>query len=212
MCMCNRARDAPTVSGAMRIGDRSCLCRHIRMNHHPRETRAPAGSLIEALVAGADFHDAWCVQSHAGGHSALAHFIAAARATPRWVDTCMTMRNRAGRLVGLKDLGRLSTVTADKPAEAYLPGDRISVFSVLQNTFDEALLVDRDSHLDVTLGIHRQPLAGGTCAMVTVTTVVHGHNMLGRLYMLPVRPMHRLIVPAMLRAIALLPGTTDARS
>jgi len=38
--------------------------------------------------------------------------------------------------------------------------------------------------------------------MITVTTVVHPKNLLGRIYMIPVAPMHKLIVSSVLKAIA----------
>ena len=58
-------------------------------------------------------------------------------------------------------------------------------------------LGDSDKHLDVVLSVHRAPL-GGDAVTITVTTVVHVKNWLGHMYMLPVRPMHRLITPAVL--------------
>ena len=39
----------------------------------------------------------------------------------------------------------------------------------------------------------------GSGDMLEVATVVHTHNAFGRLYMLPVAPVHRLIVPHLLR-------------
>ena len=84
------------------------------------------------------------------------------------------------------------------------PGDRVGIFTLVANTFDEVLLSDKDKHLDVTLSIHRAVDANTGAVVVTVTTVVHVHNLLGRLYMLPVVPMHRIIAPSVLRAVALI--------
>jgi hypothetical protein len=77
----------------------------------------------------------------------------------------------------------------------------VAIFTLISNAPDEALLGDQDKHLEVVLSVHRavDPLGGPTC--ITVTTVVHVHNLLGRLYMLPVTPLHRRISPAVLRAI-----------
>ena len=49
-----------------------------------------------------------------------------------------------------------------------------------------------------TLSIHRKDGVEAHSTVITVTTVVHVKNALGRLYMLPVKPMHRLIAPAVL--------------
>ena len=105
-------------------------------------------------------------------------------------------------LVGLKDLGHLSGVTKGKLPSEYRSGDRVGIFTLFQNTFDETLLGDQDKHLNVVLSVHRALCSDGHSVTVTITTVVHVKNTLGRIYMLPVKPMHRVIAPAVLRTIA----------
>jgi hypothetical protein len=170
------------------------------MNIRPVETEVPRNSRVAALLVGANFYDSWSITSDDVKAAALDYFIVAAKRTPRWIDLCMKARNRVGRFVGLKDLGTLSGVADEKPASAYKPGDRVGIFTVFENAVDEALIGDKDKHLNVVLSIHREECLGGKVA-VTVTTVVHVKNMLGRIYMLPVKPMHRLIAPAVLAAI-----------
>ncbi len=186
------------VANAERISARESVA----MNHRPEETVIPAHSRIAAHADGAYFQDAWAIPSVAVERSALAHLLLAARRMPGWIDVCMRLRNRVGRLVGLKDLGVLSDVASDKSPESYAPGDRVGIFTLIENRFDEVLVGDRDRHLDVVLSVHRREHADGRGVDVTVTTVVHIHNRLGRLYMLPVRPMHRRIVPALLARFA----------
>lgn len=175
------------------------------MDNPPRETTAPPNTRVAALLEGAYFHDAWCIESAAVELSALDHFMAAAKRTPRWVEACMALRNRVVRLFGLKHLGGLSGLPPDKPASAYRTGDRVGIFTLFENTFDEVLLGDKDKHLDVVVSVHRQPAPTPARVIVTVTTVVHVKNMLGRMYMLPVKPMHRLIAPTVLTAIGAAP-------
>lgn len=171
------------------------------MKQRPRETVVPPGSLAAGLLTGCDFHDAWSIRSEAVDVSALGHFIEAARRTPRWVNACMALRNHTVALLGLKHLGHLSELAPGKPASDYRPGDRVRIFTLFENTFDEVLLGDKDKHLNVVLSVHRSLLPEAREVLVTVTTVVHVHNLLGRIYMLPVKPMHRLITPTILRAI-----------
>jgi Protein of unknown function (DUF2867) len=166
----------------------------------PHKVRPPAGSRIASRLAGADFHDAWAIDAADPQLSALRQFLKAAQATPRWVDACMSLRNRLVHLVGLKNLGGLSEINPARPDADYHPGDRIGIFTLFENTPDEVLMGDRDKHLDVVLSVHcaRPP---GQPVRVTVTTVVHTKNWLGRLYMIPVKPMHKLISPSVLRTI-----------
>lgn len=171
------------------------------MNERPYESVAPLNSLAAGLLAGADFHDSWAIQSSAVELPALGHFIAAVERTPKWVDACMALRNRTVSLLGLKNLGHLSALTPGKSPSDYRPGDRVGIFTLFENSFDEALLGDKDKHLDVVLSVHRALLPDASKVLVTVTTVVHVHNTLGRLYMLPVKPMHRIIAPSVISAI-----------
>lgn len=113
----------------------------------------------------------------------------------------MSVRNQVVSLLGLKNLGKLSRLDPDKPASAYSAGDRVGIFTIIMNSGSEVLLGDKDRHLDVTLSVHKSCDVDFGQFAITVTTVVHVHNWLGRLYMLPVTPMHRIIGPAVLRAI-----------
>lgn len=166
-----------------------------------RPSAPPEGSAIAALVDGADFHDAWTVCGADASLDALGLYRAAARAAPRWIDLAMVLRNRVVAPFGLKDLGRLSAVDADDRATPPRAGDRIGIFTLQSVGADEILLGDRDAHLDVVVSVHRRVSSRTGQAIVTVTTVVRVHNLLGRLYMVPVRPAHRVVVRALLDGI-----------
>lgn len=157
----------------------------------------PPQSAINARLAGAYFHDCHGIAVADTQPMALSHFLAALARSPVWVNTLMTLRNKMVRLAGLKDLGGLGGFDPSKPAHAYQPGDRVGIFTLISNSENEALLGDDDKHLEVVLSVFKQPRNDGS-ALVTVTTVVYVHNALGRLYMLPVKPLHKLIAPAVL--------------
>lgn len=172
------------------------------MHAKPVETIVPAPSALAKSLSDAYFHDAWAIAPADGNASALAMFLNVTAGTPGWVNTLMTLRNRVVSLVGLKNLGTLSGLDPHKPASAYRIGDRVGIFTLFANTPDEVLLGDKDKHLDVMLSVHKSVDARSGQVLATVSTVVHVHNWLGRLYMLPVTPMHRLIAPAVLRGAA----------
>ncbi|MCW3480968.1 DUF2867 domain-containing protein [Neisseriaceae bacterium JH1-16] len=172
------------------------------MSTQALETCAPANSLIARQLPGAYFHDAWSVEAADPSLSALGQFRKALSHTPAWVNSCMALRNRVVSLLGLKDLGALDNLDSSKSDADYRPGDRVGIFTLIDNRFGEVLLGDQDKHLNVTLSVHRTPESPSGKVIVTVTTVVHVNNLLGRAYMLPVKPMHRLIAPAVLKAIA----------
>ena len=73
-----------------------------------------------------------------------------------------------------------------------------SAFTVTEVVGDEALMVGDDVHLDFRLGVGVDAARG----LVRLTTVVRLKGPRGRLYFLPVRLLHSVIVHAMLRAAA----------
>ena len=108
------------------------------VKNRPFEAAIPASGRAMDFLDGADFHDPWGVEAQTRGRSALGLLIHAVACTPRWVDICRDLRNRAGALVGLKNLGRLGSVSNSKSAEEYQPGKRVGIFTVFENSFAEA--------------------------------------------------------------------------
>lgn len=160
----------------------------------------PAHSRVHALLAGASFHDCYRVLLDDTRSTALQHFLHAVAGTPPWVEGLMRLRNRTVALFGLKDLGALGAVDR-RPEAGYRPGDRVGIFTLRAISDDEVVLGDDDRHLDVAVSVLRLPLTPEGQRPLAVSTVVKTHNLLGRLYMLPVAPLHRRIVPAVLRGL-----------
>ena len=113
----------------------------------------------------------------------------------------MALRNRVVSPFGLKNLGGMSRIDAAKKESEYKPGDRVGIFTLISRSANEVLLGDKDKHLDVVVSVHKRVEGESGATVVTVTTVVHVKNWLGRLYMLPVAPAHRVIARSMVRAV-----------
>ncbi|WP_374579909.1 DUF2867 domain-containing protein [Pseudoduganella sp.] len=157
----------------------------------------PEGSQASLRLPGAYFHDCYQVAVPDDGASALEHYLRVVRQTPAWVNRLMALRNWMVGFVGLKNLGHLASLDAARAASDYRVGDRVGIFSLLHLSPGEVLLGDSDKHLDVVLSICKAPQG-----MLSVSTVVHVHNWLGRLYMMPVTPLHKVIVRTMLKRTA----------
>jgi hypothetical protein len=171
------------------------------MNYKAVPSTAPQGSKVQALLPGAYFHDAWAIAAAQPGLDALGQFLRMVKKTPRWIDRLMALRNSVAGLVGLKDLGGLAMVDPGKGSSDYEVGDRVGIFTLLAKEEGEVLLGDDDKHLRVVVSVHRSAAAADARTLVTITTVVHVKNWLGRLYMLPVTPAHRVIGRTMIQAV-----------
>ena len=170
------------------------------MNPHITAIKVPGSSDISKQLQGADYFDSYEIALEHAGRSALEIYLGVISKTPAWVNFLMAARNRVVRFVGLKNLVHLGDLQRTKAARDYRIGDRVGIFTLLSNTDNEIIMGDSDKHLDVKVSICK--LAQGGKESVASTTVVHIHNLLGRVYMLFVIPFHKLIVPAVLvRAI-----------
>ncbi len=171
------------------------------MKNSPTASTTPYGSQIASRLPGAYFHDAWAIRATEPNLTALEQFLRVARKTPAWIDRLMTLRNHIVGLFGLKNLGGIAQIDPNKKASDYQAGDPVGIFTLISNTPNEVLLGDSDQHLNVVVSVHKQSNLAEEDTTITVTTVVHVHNWLGRLYMIPVTPAHKVIARAMVRAL-----------
>jgi hypothetical protein len=169
-------------------------------------SEVPPFSALRDSLPTAYFHDCYTVDLPPDGRSPLEIYLGIVSRTPRWVDALMSLRNRVVAQLGLKHMGALSGIDRAKPASAYAIGDQAGIFKLLDIHPDEVILGETDSHLDVKVSIARQVKPGGVAVTVSVSTVVHVHNVWGRVYMFFVAPAHRIIAPATVSRIAGLAG------
>ncbi|QXI03351.1 DUF2867 domain-containing protein [Pseudomonas tensinigenes] len=93
-------------------------------------------------------------------------------------------RDAISSLFGVKRIGGFSGVRR----EVLLPGEKLDFFLVEHSAPDLLILSVRDRHLDVMICLSI------TDRVFTITSSVVTHNVFGRLYMLPVGLVHKLLV------------------
>jgi hypothetical protein len=161
---------------------------------HVQASQVPCFSALRDSLTTAYFHDCYTVTLPPDARSPLELYLSVVPRTPRWIDFLMKVRNRIVEAIGLKNMGALSDIDPGKPASAYRIGDQAGIFKLLSLHEQEAILGETDKHLDVRVSVAKQDHPGRT--EVSVSTVVHVHNFVGRLYMFFVIPAHRIIAPA----------------
>jgi hypothetical protein len=143
-----------------------------------------------ALLAGAQFVDAYSIASDGGGLDARQAAEKMLARAPRWIEVLLVLRNFLVAPLGLR------TSAPDERGAR----DIIGVFPVVRQTPDRLVAGFNDRHLDFRLVV--DVASAGHTQRITATTLVLTHNLLGRTYLAIIRPLHRLVVPAMLRQIA----------
>ena len=130
----------------------------------------------ERILPGHQFADAYKVPAPRRMNAIEATRLAFAHG-PAWIRALMGLRNRLGRLVGLK-------------------AARASGFPVIREAADEVVMGFDDKHLDFRIVV---AVAGG---FATVTTIVRWHNAWGRAYLAVIMPFHRAIAARMIEGVA----------
>lgn len=156
----------------------------------------PPNSQISQHLVNANFFDAFQINLTPCKRTALEIYLEVIAKTPSWISFLMALRNRAAPMFGIKNLGSLTDINCNKKATEYQVGDRVGIFTIHSMSDDEVILTDSDRHLDAKISIYKIPSA--TENLVTVSTVVHVHNLLGHVYMFFVVPFHKRIVPSVL--------------
>ena len=154
----------------------------------------PTSSQLSSLQHDADFADAYEILVPRTTLTATEMYRAITSQTPGWVEALMRLRNHVVQPFGLKNLGSIANVP---PGEA-IPGKRMGLFEVVSSSPHELVLQDNDKHLLVQLSVLKQT-HDDAYDKLTLSTIVHVHNTLGRVYMAFVGPAHKLIAPAVVR-------------
>lgn len=121
---------------------------------------------------------------------------------PKWIDGLFTIRNKIVGLFGLKTSG--NTTGRQKQLDNFKceKGEQLGLFKVFDKTDNEIILGEDDRHLNFRVSLLLDKFEGKTKQKnLTITTTVKFNNSFGRLYFLPVRLFHKLIVPTMLKGI-----------
>ena len=159
----------------------------------------PTKSGVYHYVHDASFADGFSSLASYENQSALDMYLSLVHETPGWVNMLMSLRNKLVSKLGLKDLGHLAEVEPEKVSSDYKVGDRVGIFTLSVNEHNEIILEDKDKHLNAKISFYIEP--NGETAKVYLSTVVHVKNTLGKVYMFFVGPVHKVIVPSILKKL-----------
>lgn len=161
-----------------------------------QEIDVPSTSLAMRSLPRLDFADAFrCQLPENQPHNIDSVTRAIFLTMPQWVVQLLEFRNVIVRPFGLKT--SIVAVPATNQDELQ-PGTAVGSFEILDRRQNEEIMLgEDDKHLDyrVSIQLEREEKK----CWVVVSTVVKFNNWLGRAYSIPVKPVHKIIVPAMMR-------------
>ena len=168
-------------------------------NEHDRVTAValPPESGIAGAYESVNLADAYAIRLPAGALRSpelLARFIFSQQAP--WISGLMRVRDALVAGFGLKTAKHLMPLGSEARER------RVGLFKIYSTSATEIVLGEDDKHLDFRVSVLCSVDAAASKPRLVVSTVVHCHNRLGRVYILIIAPFHRLVVQSSLRRAA----------
>jgi hypothetical protein len=160
--------------------------------HRVTPVSLPPESGVANVYPSVNLADAYSIELPIGASTnpeVLANFIFSQQAP--WIGSLMTVRDALVAGFGLKTAKHLTSLGVETKA------GRVGIFKIYSTSQTEIVLGEDDKHLDFRLSV----LCSGKRHLI-LSTVVHCHNRLGRLYIQLIAPFHRLVVQSSLRRAA----------
>ena len=117
---------------------------------------------------------------------------------PLWINALFKLRNFLVKFVGLKDSEDGSIKELEKCIRT---GETFGFVSVPAKNRNETVLLLTDTHLDAYLSFHIENKE--EYKTISLITLVHFKNKLGRVYFFIIRPFHCLIVKSLLKRLVI---------
>jgi len=152
----------------------------------------PDTSLILKDFGEVDYHDTFKIQLSTTDY-AVDDITTAIFKTPQWVSYLLKIRDFIVKPFGLKTSDDIETTIEPY----YSIGSRAVFFTVIDRNENEIVMAEDDKHLNFRISVMIEK-NGSTC-YVYLSTIVRFNNVFGRLYFIPVKPFHRMMIKSDLK-------------
>lgn len=122
--------------------------------------------------------------------------------SPKWVEKLMIFRNKIVAVFGLKTSGIKTDRAQQLENFKCEKGEQLGLFKVFSRNENEVVIGEDDKHLNFRVSLYLEKNINQIDKKkLIISTTVEFNNWFGKIYFLPVRPFHKIIVPTMLKAI-----------
>ena len=162
------------------------------MNSIKKFNKVPENSLLLKGFGKTDYCDSYRIAKNT--NESVDSILNRVFKIPGWVNFLMRIRNWAVGIFGLK-----TGDTKDEIATYYPIGSKAVYFTVTDRNENEIVMAENDKHLNFRTSLlinRKEPLS-----YIYLTTIVKYNNIWGRLYFMPVKPFHRIIIKTLLKKV-----------
>lgn len=124
------------------------------------------------------------------------------KSKPKWITVLMNMRNRIVKPFGLKTNGGTEDKNIKSNDLRFEEGHRFGIFKVFNKSENELIVGENDKHLDFKISVLLNPIISESGKKsLSITSAVKFNNRFGRFYFTIIKPLHKIIVPAILKGV-----------
>jgi len=161
------------------------------MRHIMKFDKIPDNSIISNGFGKTDYCDSYKVYSQTSDN--IDKITSNIFKTPKWIDFLMSIRNSTVKFFGLKIGDKEDLHFADH----YPIGSKAVYFTVIARNDNEIVMAENDKHLNFRTSVLISKQEANS--IIYLTMIVKFNNIWGRIYFLPVKPFHRIIINSLLK-------------
>ena len=121
------------------------------------------------------------------------------KSVPKWVMLLLNMRNAIATIFGLKT-GKIENIYENKEVLIFKQYQSIGDIFILLKENNHLIAELKDKHLDFRFSILVRQEDGKT--KLSLSTIVKINNFFGKIYFFLITPIHRLIIPNLLKRLS----------
>ena len=150
--------------------------------------------ILNSMTGNIDYIDSFSIEHEQISNFSIDYLTALLFMTepPAWMKVLLKLRNSIAKIFGLKT-GPSETQDSFDKSIKFSTGEKIGLFPVIARIENEIILAESDKHLSFWASVMKHD-NGFKKNQLKVTTVVQFNNILGKLYFIPVKPFHKIIV------------------
>ena len=161
----------------------------------------PEKSFIQSSFQVIDYHDSFVGEFTSFRNITIDECVHAFfNSAPNWVSRLIGLRDKLVRVFGLKSSGVVDKKEQNVNFKMEV-GSGLGVFKILKQSNKEVMMGEDDKHLNFRASLLLTKNDDSNKYQLTISTTVKMNNWFGKMYFMPVKPIHKLIVPVMLRGI-----------
>ncbi len=162
----------------------------------------PKQSIINKSFGKTNYKDIYCISIENSQDYSIDYLTGLFfTSMPDWIKILHSFRNFLVQFFGLQG-GDIDKLKKPDKSVHFAIGSEAVIFRVSDRNENEIVMAENDKHLNFRTSLMIERINDTDIINFYSSTIVHYNNIWGKLYFLPVKPFHKLIIRTMLKITA----------